>query len=157
MAAETEYLEITLWMSEDGGRVVYADADGDFVETLFSFLTMPLGKIVSLLSPTAAGGPQQPPALGCMGNLHGSARRLGKQGWLRTAACQSMLLFPRSALEAACERLRINPQRACFPNMLYACPSPPCLTGRNAAFSTVPGTLCPAAAQCPARSSSPWR
>nr|CAD1839917.1 unnamed protein product [Ananas comosus var. bracteatus] len=143
MAAETEYLEITLWMSEDGGRVVYADADGDFVETLFSFLTMPLGKIVSLLSPTAAGGPQQPPALGCMGNLHGSARRLGKQGWLRTAACQSMLLSPRSASEAACEQLRINPQRACFPNTLYACPSPPCLTGPNAAFSTVPGTLCP--------------
>ncbi|OAY66812.1 hypothetical protein ACMD2_15901 [Ananas comosus] len=143
MAAETEYLEITLWMSEDGGTVVYADADGDFVETLFSFLTMPLGKIVSLLSPNAAGGPQQPPALGCMGNLHGSARRLGKQGWLRTAACQSMLLSPRSASEAACEQLRINPQRACFPNMLYACPSPPCLTGPNAAFSTVPGTLCP--------------
>jgi hypothetical protein len=49
-------------------KIIFAEANGDFVDCIFSFLTMPLGSIVKLLGPNSFAG--------CVGNLYKSVENL---------------------------------------------------------------------------------
>ncbi|KAK0606066.1 hypothetical protein LWI29_033838 [Acer saccharum] len=89
-------------VNKENNRVIFAESDEDFIDVLFSFLTMPMGTIIKLIhnkSPTAG--------IGCMDNLYKSIMNLDKQQF-RTEACKTMLLHPRNAAEVECKRLKLN-------------------------------------------------
>ncbi|KAG6483712.1 hypothetical protein ZIOFF_060364 [Zingiber officinale] len=70
-------------------KVLYAVANHDFVDLLFSFLTLPLGSLGKHL-----GSRFRP--IGCLYNLYGSAERLRSSGYM-VAGCEERLLNPKLA------------------------------------------------------------
>ncbi|KAJ6818791.1 uncharacterized protein M6B38_131600 [Iris pallida] len=97
--ASAKKITMKLLVDKERSRVVYAEADKDFVDILFSFLTLPLGTIVKVLNKQST--------LGCMDNLYESVEKLDIR-YLQTEACKSMLLHPRSEAAVRCEYLKIN-------------------------------------------------
>ncbi|KAJ0020994.1 hypothetical protein Pint_32628 [Pistacia integerrima] len=87
---EAKAISLKALVDKENKRVIYAESDVDFTDVLFSFLTMPMGTIIRLIS-----NHNQPPtvAVGCMTNLYESIKNLDMQ-YFRTEACKTMLLCP---------------------------------------------------------------
>ncbi|ONK78635.1 uncharacterized protein A4U43_C02F20870 [Asparagus officinalis] len=116
-------------------RVVLAEADSDFVDILFSFLTLPLGTIIRLLNKQSH--------IGCMDKLYESVENLDVKIF-QTESCKTMLLFPRSAAEERCEDLKVNICRAVLsPRTTYMCQKPDCCAKTTCFASSVPKARCP--------------
>ncbi|XP_031266132.1 uncharacterized protein LOC116124552 [Pistacia vera] len=90
-------------VDKENNRVIFAESDVDFTDVLFSFLTMPMGTIIRLIS-----NHNQPPtvAVGCMNNLYESIKNLDMQCF-RTEACKTMLLYPRNDAAPQNKRLKL--------------------------------------------------
>ncbi|XAR68864.1 hypothetical protein NMG60_11000268 [Bertholletia excelsa] len=67
---ETTYkiMEVKILVKKSTGKVLYAEAEEDFVDLLFSFLTISLGSVITLLSRDSS--------LGCLDNLYKSVESL---------------------------------------------------------------------------------
>ncbi|OMO90533.1 hypothetical protein COLO4_19078 [Corchorus olitorius] len=89
-------------VDKKNNRVIFAESNEDFVDVLFSFLTIPMGTIIKLSR-------KHPPAanLGCMNNLYKSVENLEEERF-QTKACRKMLLSPRNAAAAPCQNLKLN-------------------------------------------------
>ncbi|XP_024626724.1 uncharacterized protein [Medicago truncatula] len=90
----------------DGKRnkVVYAEAGKDFVDALFSFLTLPLGTIARLAAKQSNIGAV---TVGSLSSLHQSVADLDEQ-YLWTHACKEMLLKPRNSMEVYSQNMKLN-------------------------------------------------
>ncbi|KAG6792759.1 hypothetical protein POTOM_001917 [Populus tomentosa] len=89
-------------VDKKSNRVVFVESDELFVDILFSFLTMPMGTIIHLisnLSPTNG--------IGCMNNLYKSVENIDAM-YFRTEACKDMLLHPHNAAAAYCKSLKLK-------------------------------------------------
>ncbi|KAK1398302.1 hypothetical protein POM88_008165 [Heracleum sosnowskyi] len=86
-------------------RVLFAEANSDFVNILLSFLTMPMGTIVRLLSNQSNSS--HPPVIGSFFNLYRSIANLEVK-YFATQACKDMLLNTRNLAESECRNLKIN-------------------------------------------------
>jgi len=89
-------------VDKKSNRVVFVESDEFFVDILFSFLTMPMGTIIHLisnLSPTNG--------IVCMNNLYGSVENIDVR-YFRTEACKDMLLHPHNAAAAYCKSLKLK-------------------------------------------------
>ncbi|KAL5817104.1 hypothetical protein ACOSQ3_025482 [Xanthoceras sorbifolium] len=98
----TQGISLKALVDKDNNRVIFAEANEDFVDVLLSFLTMPMGTIIRLIrskSPTLG--------IGCMNNLYESIENLDVKR-LQTEACKTMLLYPRNATAAECRRLKLK-------------------------------------------------
>ncbi|XP_013583434.1 PREDICTED: uncharacterized protein LOC106292390 [Brassica oleracea var. oleracea] len=94
---------LRLLVDEKRNKVVLAEACRDFVDVLFSLLTLPMGTIVRLLQKHK----QQPMRLGCFNNIYKSVSDMTIDDF-ETEACRTMLLYPRSIKEIHCRRLKLN-------------------------------------------------
>ncbi|PRQ34326.1 hypothetical protein RchiOBHm_Chr5g0067571 [Rosa chinensis] len=83
-------------------RVIIGEADNDFIDVLFSFLTIPTGKIVRL-----AWDHSTPLEIGCMNKLYQSIEKLDVQVF-RSNACRDMLLLPHTAANCHCKNLKLK-------------------------------------------------
>lgn len=134
LMAKMGKLSLKLVVDKEKNRVVFAESDKDFVDILFSLLTLPLGTIIRRTGKKSA-------PLGCLNTMYKSIENLGKYCF-ETEACKNMLLEPRSASEEHCEGLKIkvddlNPRR------FHVCLN--CLTDRynpSQVYSLVPGARC---------------
>ncbi|KAL1200583.1 hypothetical protein V5N11_032981 [Cardamine amara subsp. amara] len=106
MAKSSEKHKFTLRIivDEEKNKVVLAEACRDFVDVLFSLLTLPMGTIVRLLENHQKSDPV---TLGCFNNLYKSVVDMGSDDF-ETEACKQMLLYPRSVRDVQCKRLKIN-------------------------------------------------
>ncbi|KAL3611221.1 hypothetical protein D5086_002241 [Populus alba] len=89
-------------VDKKSNRVVFVESDEFFVDILFSFLTMPMGTIIHLisnLSPTNR--------IGCMNNLYKSVENIDVR-YFRTEACKDMLLHPHNAAAAYSKSLKLK-------------------------------------------------
>lgn len=121
-------------------RVLYAEANSDFVDILFSFLTMPVGTIVRLLSKPARTSSQQP-AIGSLNNLYESVANLEAKNFAQ-GACKDILLNTRNSAEAECRKLKINVDDI-IPIKYYTCEDMNCTeNGHPAFFSMYLGVKC---------------
>jgi len=77
--------------------IIFVEANGDFVDFIFSFLTMPLGSILKLSDGNSFAG--------CVGNLYKSVENLDSS--LCTEAC-SVLLNPGAAPHFGCPNQPLN-------------------------------------------------
>ncbi|CAH8306371.1 unnamed protein product [Eruca vesicaria subsp. sativa] len=91
-SSEKTKLSLRLLIDEEKNKVVLAEAGKDFVDVLFSFLTLPMGTIVRLLEKHRTS-PQV--VVGCFNNLYKSVSDMGLENF-QTEACKQILLFPRS-------------------------------------------------------------
>ena len=102
--ASNEEVRIPLryWVDEKKRRVIVAEASGDFVDILFSFLTLPLGTIIRLGNTF-----DQHVQLGSINKLYQSVDRLDSDVFCNKV-CKKMLHSPRNPLESSCQRLKVQ-------------------------------------------------
>ncbi|KAK7395222.1 hypothetical protein VNO78_15770 [Psophocarpus tetragonolobus] len=97
-----EQVSLKLLVNKKTNKVILAEAGKDFVDVLFSFLTMPLGTIARLVQKSDLG----PVGVGCLGSLYGSVTNLHE--CLRTVTCKEMLLQPGNSSEEYCRSVKLN-------------------------------------------------
>ncbi|MED6199051.1 hypothetical protein PIB30_072336 [Stylosanthes scabra] len=98
-------VRLKLLIHKEKNIVLYAEAGKDFVDALFSFLTLPLGDIVRL-----AGEKSNIPAVsvGCLTTIYQSVAKLDDE-CLRNENCKKMLLHPRNMpMELYRHNLKLN-------------------------------------------------
>ncbi|XP_028554948.1 uncharacterized protein LOC110096560 [Dendrobium catenatum] len=128
--AKEERLFLKVWVDNAKKRVVFAETSSDFVDVLFSFLTLPLGTIIKLLSDNSG--------LGCIDNLYDSIKQLSDEHF-STKACKNMLLSPCSAAAEYCEKLKLN---VYGPRVFYCCKMDDCISRTRCYYSSVWQTRC---------------
>lgn len=106
--ADTKETEISLKVVIDRAKkkVVFAEASSDFVDILFSFLTMPMGTIVRLLA-NRSDPSHEKVSIGGFNNLYKSVANLDHM-YFGTKECQDMLLQTRNSAEVQCQNLKIK-------------------------------------------------
>ncbi|CAN6236110.1 unnamed protein product [Urochloa humidicola] len=125
-------IEVKLFVDKEKKKVLFAESDKEFVDVLFSFLTMPLGTIVRLLGKQSQ--------MGCLDEVYKSVEDLSTD-FFQTKACKGMLLAPLNAASSHCSRLKINVDDTKV-RAVYICKDASCLAHRDNAFSSVPDTVC---------------
>ncbi|KAI7997883.1 hypothetical protein LOK49_LG10G02097 [Camellia lanceoleosa] len=101
---QTAEVSVRILIDEAKKRVVCAEAGNDFVDILFSFLTLPMGTIVRLIRNQQSSQEAQ---IGCMNSLYRSVENLSTS-YLQTDACKDILLHPRTLCEIICRGLKVN-------------------------------------------------
>lgn len=134
--ASSKKLILKLLVEKEKKRVVFAEADKDFVDILFSFLTLPMGTITRLLGKQTS--------LGCMDKLYESVEKLDEK-YFQTEACKTMLLSP--LYTSGCrgpfiEHLSLNVDDATDPYQFYTCSKPKCCISSFPFYSSVPNAKC---------------
>jgi len=104
---------LRLLINKETERILYAEAGKDFVDLLFSFLTLPTGSVIKLLS--ASGRPKK---VACITSLYNSVEKLQT---VFMKADKSHLLEPKVISPHYSDVLRIK----CSPDptVYYACSS----------------------------------
>ncbi|CAD5333823.1 unnamed protein product [Arabidopsis thaliana] len=97
-------IKLKLLIDEEKNKVVFVEAGKDFVDLLFSFLTLPMGTIVRLLEMYKKS---QKIAIGCFNNIDASVVSMGIEHF-RTEACKQMLLYPGSLNHEKCRNLKLR-------------------------------------------------
>ncbi|KAJ6303068.1 hypothetical protein OIU77_017027 [Salix suchowensis] len=116
-----ETISLKAFVDKKSNRVAFVESDEFFVDILFSFLTMPTGTIIHLLSSLS---PQN--GIGCMNNLYKSVENTDVM-YFRTEACKDMLLLPHNAAAAYCKSLKLKIDD--FDALrFFCCESPHCTT-----------------------------
>nr|ACF80090.1 unknown [Zea mays] len=123
---------VKLFVDKEKKKVLFAESDKEFVDVIFSFLTMPLGTIVRLLDKQSQ--------MGCLDQLYNSVEDLNLE-YFQTSACKAMLLKPLNAASGHCCRLKINVDGS-VPRVVYVCKDTSCSALSDNAFSSFPGTVC---------------
>ncbi|XP_045793450.1 uncharacterized protein LOC123888431 [Trifolium pratense] len=114
--------KVTLRVIVDKGRnqVVYAEAGKDFVDVLFSFLTLPLGTIARLV---AKESNIEAVRFGSISSIYESVSDLDQQH-LWSHNCKEMLLNPRNSMEDHYKHLKLNIDDT--PLQLFMCEDKSC-------------------------------
>ncbi|CAN6696078.1 unnamed protein product [Malus baccata var. baccata] len=94
---------ITLKALVDRGsnKVIFVESDSDFIDVLFSFLTMPMGRIVRLAEDSV------PVEIGCMRNLYQSIEKFDVRNFWSNE-CREMLLLPCNSADLQCKNLKLK-------------------------------------------------
>ncbi|KAI5020142.1 hypothetical protein ZWY2020_045030 [Hordeum vulgare] len=102
---------VKLFIDKEKKRVLFAESDKDFVDILFSFLTLPLGTIIRLFNRQSE--------IGCLDELYRSVESLGEEHF-QTKDCKAMLLRPVNAAALHCDRLKVKVDDADL-TAIYVC------------------------------------
>jgi len=109
----TRTIPLKILVDKQRNKVVFVEATKDFVDTLFSFLSLPLGTIVRLLSTTTTNNDEQQRQsesssfLCNIKNLYETVQNISNDVW-NNPFCRQMLLNPRNPCEALCMKLFLN-------------------------------------------------
>lgn len=82
-------------------KVLFAEAEKDFVDALMSILTLPLGTIARLVAKESNIPPVK---FGSLSSLYESVSHL-EDKYLRTQTCKEMLLQLRNSMESYCKHV----------------------------------------------------
>ena len=129
MSSYVPTVAVKLFIDKEKQRVLFAESDKDFVDVLFSFLTLPLGTIVRLLGKQSG--------LGCLDEVYKSVASLSIEHF-QTEACKTMLLAPLSSAATQCGRLKVKIDNT-NPRSIYVCRSTTC---HERVFSSVHNPIC---------------
>ncbi|XP_058198949.1 uncharacterized protein LOC131314373 [Rhododendron vialii] len=129
--ADRKVISLKILVDKARNRVIFAESDHEFVDTLLSFLTLPIGSAVRLVGPDST-------SIGSLTTMYNSVASLESRH-LRTDSCKDMLLNPRNATETQCSELKINVDPL-EPVKLYGCKS--CVYSGPLKFSTIKDRPC---------------
>lgn len=121
-------MNLRLLINQKTGKILYAEAGKDFVDLLFSFLTLPTGSVIKLLSQLNRSEKR----VGCLTNLYSSVEKL-QNTFMDTD--KSHLLDPKLMSTLPNGILRIQSA----PTVYYVCGSQ---TNRGGCYELSPPTNC---------------
>ena len=93
-----------LLVNKDTKKVLFAEAEKDFADVLFSFLTLPLRTIARLAEKESSIWSF---TIGCLNSLYHCVEDLD-EGCLGTSIRKEMLLQPANSSEDYCRNLKLN-------------------------------------------------
>ncbi|XP_007205138.2 uncharacterized protein LOC18774026 [Prunus persica] len=129
-------IELKVLVNNVSNKVIFVESDGDFIDVLFSFLTIPMGTVIRLSHRS------QPLGIGCMDNIYGSVESFDSQ-LFRTEECRAMLLRPRNRTEYLLDNLKLKFDDS-EPMRYFMCSNPHCRIFRNSlVFSYYQKVRCP--------------
>ncbi|WCJ20372.1 hypothetical protein M5689_002608 [Euphorbia peplus] len=96
-------LKVKAMVDKERNRVVFVECDANFADVLISFITMPMGTIVSLTEKQKL--PKM--GIGCLNNLYSSVKHLDSK-YFRTRECREILMHPRNGVPTQCMYLKIR-------------------------------------------------
>ncbi|MED6194444.1 hypothetical protein PIB30_028603 [Stylosanthes scabra] len=99
-------VQLKLMVNKEKNKVVFAEAGKDFVDVLFSFLTLPLGTLARLAAKEEKD--LQPVKFGSISSLYSSVANLDEREYLTKKTCKEMLLQPRNSMEAYLKKMKLN-------------------------------------------------
>ncbi|MCH91230.1 DUF674 family protein [Trifolium medium] len=120
MAEQVDKVSIRVLVEKGKNKVVYAEAGKDFVDVLFSFLTLPLGTIARLV---AKESNIEAVRFGSLSSIYESVSDLDQQH-LWSHNCKEMLLNPRNSMEGHYQHLKLNIDDT--PLQLFLCENMSC-------------------------------
>ena len=129
MSSNAETVAVKLFIDKEKQRVLFAESDKEFVDVLFSFLTLPLGTIVRLLGKQSG--------VGCLDEVYKSVESLSIDHF-QTKACKAMLLRPLNAAASQCGQLKMRLDDT-NPREIGTCLNPNCYMS---SYSSVPDAVC---------------
>ncbi|XP_017245452.1 uncharacterized protein LOC108217114 [Daucus carota subsp. sativus] len=129
--------QLKLFVEKERNRVVFAEAGSDFIDTFFSFLTLPMGTIVRILNNNLESESR---VIGSFSTLYTSVKNLDS-GLLWSDECKQMLLSPRNSAEADCLQLKLNLDDSA-PGTYFICEDWGCSRNSSAFLSTYCTTRC---------------
>ncbi|XP_059306479.1 uncharacterized protein LOC132057911 [Lycium ferocissimum] len=98
-------IPLKLLVDDKKNKVIAAEANRDFVDILFSFLTFPIGTIIRLTNSHPMS--KTSPIFTCMNNLYHSVENLSVKH-LYSENCKSVLLNPRNPCIEDCFKLKVQ-------------------------------------------------
>ncbi|XP_028111530.1 uncharacterized protein LOC114309851 isoform X2 [Camellia sinensis] len=107
-------ITLKILVEKEKNRVVFAESNKDFVDVIFSFMTLPIGTIVELIHEHLLKG-----EIGCLNNLYESVENLDEEYLI--SEHKEILLHPRSAAEIYHRNLKINLIESNSRSKYYVC------------------------------------
>ncbi|CAN1269364.1 hypothetical protein LINPERPRIM_LOCUS13555 [Linum perenne] len=111
--ATTTKVTLKLLIDKKSNKVLFAEAGKEFVDFLFSILSLPLGTVIRLLS--------KDQMVGCLGNLYQSIEELGDT-FIQQSTSKDIVLNPKVQSYTADTNLLLTGQRRSF-QTFYMCPT----------------------------------
>ncbi|KAM7478807.1 hypothetical protein LguiA_027020 [Lonicera macranthoides] len=111
-------LSLKILVEKRKNQIVFVESNKDFIDVLFSFMTIPIGTIARFTREHSLGE-----EIGCLKNLYESIENLDDE--FVQKECKSIMLYPRSAAEIYCRNLKQNLTESSG-NAYYACSSSDC-------------------------------
>jgi hypothetical protein len=124
---ESKTIPLKVLVDKQRNKVVFVEATKDFVDTLFSFLSLPLGTIVRLLATINSNNDQQnqlsesSPFLENIKNLYETIQDLNSDDVWYNSFCKHMLLHPRNPCDLLCMKLFLNIDDTDTSNKFFVC------------------------------------
>ncbi|XP_076912309.1 uncharacterized protein LOC143570572 isoform X3 [Bidens hawaiensis] len=97
-------VHLKVFVDKKKKKVIFAEAEQDFVEILFSFLTLPLGTIARLSSKHEG---TKDIKVGSLDSLYESVENLNNKHFTNEH-CKIALVNPNSSLISLCQKLKVN-------------------------------------------------
>ncbi|EYU34005.1 hypothetical protein MIMGU_mgv1a021208mg [Erythranthe guttata] len=119
---------LKVYVNKQNTKVLFAEADRDFVEVLISFLTLPLGTIVRVLRKHYGDNHDSAPVFGSITTLYDGISKLDSVNFW-TEGCKEVLLNPiRSTFEDEYRILKVDINDNQQPNESFtsSCGNPKC-------------------------------
>jgi len=98
-----ERISLSVMVDKERKKVVYVEAWKDFVDVLFSFLTLPLDTIARLV---AKESNMEAVKFGSISSLYQSVSDLDQQ-YLWSQTCKEMLLKPRNSMSNYIQNIKL--------------------------------------------------
>lgn len=92
---------LNMLVAKEENKIIMAETSKEFIEVLFSLMTMPIARVASLTRNCTPGD------IGCVSNLYESVEELDTR-YLQDYKFLDILINPRSAAEIYCENLKLN-------------------------------------------------
>ncbi|KAF7825588.1 DUF674 family protein [Senna tora] len=132
-----KHIPLRLMVDKERNRVLFAEAGKEFVDVLFSFMTLPLGTITRLVSEDSN---LKAVRFGCISSLYESVGNLDHK-YFCTNTCKDMLLHPRNPMEVHCQNLELNIDDT-EPTKYFICPNFECRKKESVLLSTFRNQKC---------------
>ncbi|KAF7127152.1 hypothetical protein RHSIM_Rhsim11G0123200 [Rhododendron simsii] len=97
----SQTMSLKILVEKEKNRVVFVEANKDFVDVLFSFLTIPIGTIFGLTREHFLEG-----EIGCLNNLYESLEKFDED--FLSSEHKGILLHPRCATDIYCRNLKVD-------------------------------------------------
>jgi hypothetical protein len=105
-AEQVHKVSIRVLVEKGKNKILFAEAGKDFIDVLFSFLTLPLGTIARLVAKDEDSNIKAV-QFGSISSLYQSVTDLDQQ-YLWSKTCKEMLLNPRNKTGSYCRKMKLN-------------------------------------------------
>jgi hypothetical protein len=124
-AEQVHKVSLRVLVEKGKNKILFAEAGKDFIDVLFSFLTLPLGTIARLVAKDEDSNIKAV-QFGSISSLYQSVANLDQQH-LWSQNCKKMLLEPRNSMEAHHGHLKLNIDDT--PTLIFLCENSLCRSG----------------------------